>query len=91
MVDGLGNQVSTHFAFVPLDGDAWIKRGLGNVKKLTSGAKRHRQRVYHTKKKKKKKAHIWSVSSGPRPKEPLAITNSLTRTVIDSALSSVCY
>lgn len=51
-----GNQVSTHFVFVPLDEDAWIKRGLGNIKKLTSRAKRCRQRVYHTKKKKKKKS-----------------------------------
>lgn len=85
-----GNQVSTHFAFVPLDEDAWIKRGLGNIKKLTSRAKRCRQCVYHTKTK-QNKTYTWSVSSGPQPKVPLAITDSLTRTVIDSALSSVCY
>lgn len=45
-----GNQVSTHFAFVLLDEDAWIKRGLGNVKELTGRSNRHRQSVYHTKK-----------------------------------------
>ena len=44
------NQVSTHFAFVLLDEDAWIKRGLGNVKELTGRSNRHRQSVYHTKK-----------------------------------------
>lgn len=45
-----GNHVRTHFAFVLLDEDAQIQRGLGNVKKLTGRANRRRQSVYHTEK-----------------------------------------
>lgn len=49
----LGNQVSTHFAFMLLDKDAWVKRRLENIKEMTGRAKRCWQSVYLTEGKKK--------------------------------------